>query len=67
MVSINKILVVWLDSTLLTSVQPKMIYASSKEALKRSLTGIAQEVQANDNGDLEYEVVLKAVSKGQAE
>jgi spore cortex formation protein SpoVR/YcgB (stage V sporulation) len=44
----------------------KMIYASSKEALKRSLTGIAIELQANDPDDIEYESVLKTVSKGLA-
>jgi hypothetical protein len=43
-----------------------MIYASSKEALKRSLTGIATELQANDPDDIEYESVLKTVSKGMA-
>jgi cofilin len=43
-----------------------MVYASSKEALKRSLNGIATEVQANDQDDIEHAVVLKAVSKGLA-
>ncbi|KAL6860294.1 cofilin [Amphichorda felina] len=47
-------------------VQPKMIYASSKEALKRSLTGIATELQANDPDDIEYDTILKTVSKGLA-
>ncbi|KAJ2971641.1 hypothetical protein NQ176_g7591 [Zarea fungicola] len=47
-------------------VQPKMIYASSKEALKRSLTGIASELQANDSDDIEYDTMLKTVSKGLA-
>ncbi|KAF4126435.1 cofilin [Geosmithia morbida] len=47
-------------------VQPKMIYASSKEALKRSLTGIATELQANDSEDIEYDTILKVVSKGLA-
>lgn len=41
-----------------------MVYASSKEALKRSLNGVAAEVQANDEEDLEYGEVLKHVSKG---
>ena len=41
-----------------------MIYASSKEALKRSLNGIATELQANDSEDIEHETVLKAISKG---
>ncbi|KAG4220190.1 hypothetical protein PC116_g31331 [Phytophthora cactorum] len=43
-----------------------MVYASSKEALKRSLTGIAIELQANDQDDIEYDTVLKVVSKGLA-
>jgi cofilin len=47
-------------------VQPKMIYASSKEALKRALTGIATELQANDTDDIEYDSILKTVSKGLA-
>ncbi|CAI4212498.1 unnamed protein product [Parascedosporium putredinis] len=47
-------------------IQAKMIYASSKEALKRSLTGIATELQANDSDDIEYDTVLKTVSKGLA-
>lgn len=46
--------------------QPKMIYASSKEALKRTLTGIAHEHQANDSDDIEYDTILKNVSKGLA-
>ncbi|PNY28828.1 Actin cross-linking [Tolypocladium capitatum] len=48
------------------SQQPKMIYASSKEALKRSLTGIATELQANDHDDIEYDSIIKTVSKGLA-
>lgn len=41
--------------------QPKMIYAASKEALKRSLEGFAYEIQANDSDDLEYESIHNAV------
>ena len=43
-----------------------MVYASSKEALKRSLTGISTELQANDNDDIEYDTIIKTVSKGLA-
>lgn len=43
-----------------------MIYASSKEALRRSLTGIAFELQANDQDDIEYDTIIKQVSKGLA-
>ncbi len=46
--------------------QAKMVYAASKEALKRSLNGIATELQANDPDDIEFETVLKTVSKGMA-
>lgn len=47
-------------------IQPKMIYASSKDALKRALNGIATELQANDEDDIEYQTILKQVSKGLA-
>ncbi|KAK1772499.1 cofilin [Phialemonium atrogriseum] len=47
-------------------VMAKMVYASSKEALKRSLPGIAVELQANDSDDIEFDSVLKTVSKGLA-
>ncbi|KAJ9165026.1 Cofilin/tropomyosin-type actin-binding protein [Coniochaeta hoffmannii] len=48
------------------SVMAKMVYASSKEALKRALTGVATELQANDADDIEFDSVLKTVSKGLA-
>ncbi|PSS09175.1 hypothetical protein M430DRAFT_183722 [Amorphotheca resinae ATCC 22711] len=47
-------------------IQPKMVYASSKDALKRALNGIATEFQANDEDDIEYQSVLNKVSKGLA-
>lgn len=47
-------------------IMAKMVYASSKEALKRALTGIATEVQANDADDIEYDTLVKNVSKGAA-
>jgi len=47
-------------------IMAKMVYASSKEALKRALTGIATELQANDADDIEYDSVIKTVSKGTA-
>jgi len=48
------------------NIHSKMVYAASKEALKRSLNGIATELQANDPDDIEWDTVLKHVSKGQA-
>lgn len=47
-------------------VQAKMIYAASKEGLRRTLDGIACEFQANDEDDIEYQSILKYVSKGLA-
>ena len=55
-----------LDTRELTVTQAKMVYASSKDALKRALNGIATELQANDQDDIEYDTVLKTVSKGLA-
>lgn len=42
-------------------VRGKMIYASSKEALRRALTGVAAEIQATDEGEIAYESVLERV------
>lgn len=44
--------------------QPKMTYASSKESLKNALNGIAAEVQANRDDEIEYATILKDISKG---
>jgi hypothetical protein len=43
-----------------------MVYASSKEALKRALPGIAVVVLANDSDDIEWESLVKTVSKNTA-
>lgn len=40
------------------------MYSTSKEALKRSLNGLAADIQANDPDDLEFENVVSRVSKG---
>jgi len=47
-------------------IKPKMVYASSKDSLKRSLNGLAAELQANDEDDIEYATILGKVSKGAA-
>ena len=41
-----------------------MTYASSKEALKSALPGLASEVQANRDDQIEYATILKEISKG---
>eukprot|EP00293_Proteomonas_sulcata_P000437 CAMPEP_0184328406 /NCGR_PEP_ID=MMETSP1049-20130417/143604_1 /TAXON_ID=77928 /ORGANISM="Proteomonas sulcata, Strain CCMP704" /LENGTH=220 /DNA_ID=CAMNT_0026650713 /DNA_START=243 /DNA_END=905 /DNA_ORIENTATION=+ len=42
-------------------VRPKMIFASSKDELKKRLVGVACEVQAADAGDLEYPSVVEKI------
>lgn len=44
--------------------QPRMTYASSKEALKNALSGVGSEVQANGDDAIEYDTILRDVSKG---
>ena len=41
-----------------------MMYSSSKEALKRSLNGIAIDVQANDADDIEQDTIIKRAQSG---
>jgi cofilin len=43
-----------------------MIYASSKEALRRALSGIHTDIQGSDFSEVAYETVLSKVSKGAA-
>lgn len=41
-----------------------MIYSSSKDALKRALNGLAAEIQANDEDEIEQSSIVDKVSKG---
>ena len=41
-----------------------MTYASSKESLKLALNGVAGEIQANREDEIEYDTVLKEVQRG---
>jgi cofilin len=41
-----------------------MVYSSSKEALKRALSGLAADIQANDEDDLEKDSMMDRVFKG---
>ncbi|KAF1813128.1 actin depolymerizing protein [Eremomyces bilateralis CBS 781.70] len=43
---------------------PRMMYSSSKEAIKRSLNGIAADIQANDADDIEFDNIISRVAKG---
>jgi len=42
----------------------KMLFASSKEALKRALVGVPVEIQATDYEEVSYQSVLEKASKG---
>lgn len=44
--------------------QPKMTYASTKESVKNALPGLGSEIQANSEDDIEYESILKSLTKG---
>lgn len=41
----------------------KMIYASSKDAIKKKFTGLSLEFQANDAGDFDYNSWADEVEK----
>jgi len=39
-----------------------MLYAASKDALRKTLVGISTEVQATDPSEISYEAVLEKVT-----
>jgi len=45
-------------------VKQKMLFASSKDALRRALVGIAVEVQGTDYSEVAFESVLDKASRG---
>ena len=47
-------------------IKSKMVYASSKDSIKRSFNGIGTEIQGTDYAEGSYETVLEKVSKGRA-
>ena len=44
-------------------VKLKMLYASSKDAIKKVFTGLPGEFQVNDRGDLEYDHFAEEIEK----
>lgn len=46
------------------SVRAKMVYASSKDALRRALNGVSTDIQGTDFSEVSYETVLEKVSRG---
>jgi len=45
-------------------IKQKMLFASSRDALKRSLTGIAIEIQGSDLSEVAYEAVFEKANRG---
>lgn len=45
-------------------IRSKMVYASSKDALRRALNGVAADIQGTDFSEVAYESVLERVSRG---
>ena len=46
-------------------IKQKMVYTSSKDAIKKSLQGIAKEVQACDQDDLQWDNVLEVLLRSE--
>ncbi len=46
-----------------SKVGDKMIYASTKDSLKKQFTGLGLEFQANDRGDFDYDEFCAEVEK----
>ncbi|QPG75064.1 cofilin [Brettanomyces nanus] len=46
------------------SIRAKMVYASSKDALRRALNGVSADIQGTDFSEVAYDSVLDRVSRG---
>jgi len=51
----------WAPDT--AKIKQKMLFASSKDALRRSLVGIGAEIQATDIGEVSHESVLEKITR----
>jgi cofilin len=58
-------LVFFLWSPDTAKIKQKMVYTSSKDALKRAIVGVQKEIQANDHGDLAWTNVLECLLRGE--
>ncbi|KAL6925497.1 cofilin [Hanseniaspora valbyensis] len=45
-------------------IRSKMVYASSKDALRRALNGISTDIQGTDLSEVSYDTILQTVSRG---
>ncbi|PWN48911.1 hypothetical protein IE53DRAFT_406867 [Violaceomyces palustris] len=46
-----------------SKIKQKMLFASSKDALRKALVGISSEIQGTDFSEVAYETVLEKVSR----
>jgi cofilin len=44
-------------------IKSKMLYASTKDSLKKKLVGIGAEIQATDKSELEEAVILERLTR----
>jgi cofilin len=59
----DKILfILWAPDT--APIREKMIFTSTKDSIKKKLTGLQVEIQATDASELAEEVILEKVSRG---
>lgn len=59
----SKILfVLWSPDT--AKIKSKMLYTSSKDAIRKKLVGIGTEIQATDAGEIDRQTVLEKVTRG---
>lgn len=45
-------------------VRSKMVYASSKDALRRALNGVSTDIQGTDFSEVDFDAVLEKCSRG---
>jgi len=45
------------------NIKDKMLYASSKDALKKAFVGVFTELQANDKGDLDFNTIREKLNR----
>lgn len=64
LVTVAKRMYRWSPDT--APIKSKMVYASSKESIKRAFNGIGVEIQGTDYAEVSYDSVLDKVSKGRA-
>ncbi|KAI8142034.1 hypothetical protein BJV82DRAFT_157830 [Fennellomyces sp. T-0311] len=51
----------WIPDT--SKVRQKMLYASSKDAIRKKLVGLAIEIQGTDYSEVDYDTVLEKASR----